>query len=40
MDTDIKVYTVKKIKEILHVTQRTIYNYKLLRRCKGEEAEV
>jgi excisionase family DNA binding protein len=27
MDTDIKVYTVKKIKEILHVTQRTIYNY-------------
>lgn len=27
MDTDIKVYTVKKIKEILHVSQRTIYNY-------------
>jgi len=27
MDTDIKVYTVKKIKEILHVTPRTIYNY-------------
>lgn len=30
MGNDIKVYTVPEIKEILHVSQRTIYNYILM----------
>jgi excisionase family DNA binding protein len=27
MSNDIKVYTVPEVKDILHVSQRTIYNY-------------
>lgn len=30
MGNDIKVYTVPEIKGILHVSQRTIYNYILM----------
>lgn len=35
MGNDIKVYTVPEIKEILHVSQRTIYNYILMGQLKA-----
>lgn len=35
MSNDIKVYTVPEIKEILHVSQRTIYNYITMGQLKA-----
>ena len=35
MDTDIKVYTVPEVKDILHVSQRTIYNYITMGQLKA-----
>lgn len=35
MDTDIKVYTAPEVKDILHVSQRTIYNYITMGQLKA-----
>lgn len=35
MGNDIKVYTVPEVKDILHVSQRTIYNYITMGQLKA-----